>query len=483
MKKRIMGLTAMLLAIAMVCIAPPIQAFADFYMGVVVDPDKEFEEYEFVYGYDSVYVEEDSAKVGDIVGDVVADANIPEYYEASKWKLWKVYSGGSVLSDKYTEMNLDDVITPEIYAQHIGDEYSTPILEAVITAKQFVVPVYLADGTFVENMVFTVENKDTITYPNIAANPDVWTFYYEYSDNNIGSDVFAEASRIWDVITTIQAGVGYDSAKAKVVASKAGSATVSMDDYVYGIDAMPAPEANSDTNKGKVEFVYINVNDTNESYTEVPTKAGEYEVVATFAADGIYGETIATDTFTVEEGELKITFSSDTYTKGQDEDFYAKCNGGLSYFSGKISMDGKEVDSKNYTVTEGSTIITFVDTYLMSLDAGEHTLKMYYVMGDVEASFEIVADTADSNEDDTDANEDDTDANEDDTDANEDDTDANEDDADANEDDADANEDDAEDNVIDEVPDTGDSSQLSVLVMMLLMSAVGMIVLKKKREA
>ena len=39
-------------------------------------------------------------------------------------------------------------------------------------------------------------------------------------------------------------------------------------------------------------------------------------------------------------------------------------------------MDGTVVDAKNYTVTEGSTIVTFTAEYLESLATGKHTVAI-----------------------------------------------------------------------------------------------------------
>lgn len=42
----------------------------------------------------------------------------------------------------------------------------------------------------------------------------------------------------------------------------------------------------------------------------------------------------------------------------------------------EVRVDDTVVDSSNYTITEGSTIITFKESYLKSLSVGDHTLKI-----------------------------------------------------------------------------------------------------------
>ena len=60
-----------------------------------------------------------------------------------------------------------------------------------------------------------------------------------------------------------------------------------------------------------------------------------------------------------------------------------------------VKVDGNELAKENYTVTEGSTIITLKESYLNSLAAGKHTLTVAfkegngYAAGMVEQAFEV----------------------------------------------------------------------------------------------
>ena len=57
--------------------------------------------------------------------------------------------------------------------------------------------------------------------------------------------------------------------------------------------------------------------------------------------------------------------------------------------SGKVYMDGKLVDAKNYTTKSGSTIITFNDNYTNTLTQGNHTLKVTTDEGEATTTFTI----------------------------------------------------------------------------------------------
>ena len=86
-------------------------------------------------------------------------------------------------------------------------------------------------------------------------------------------------------------------------------------------------------------------------------------------------------------GTLTVTEITDTYelTNGDGTTYtpsyngsgtkIARSNAPLNKFK-EVRVDNAVVDSSNYTLTEGSTIITFKETYLKTLSEGEHILKI-----------------------------------------------------------------------------------------------------------
>lgn len=54
-------------------------------------------------------------------------------------------------------------------------------------------------------------------------------------------------------------------------------------------------------------------------------------------------------------------------------------------------MDGRDVDASNYTVAEGSTIVTLKPSYLETLSAGKHTLAIVSDTGTAETEFTVLA--------------------------------------------------------------------------------------------
>ena len=57
----------------------------------------------------------------------------------------------------------------------------------------------------------------------------------------------------------------------------------------------------------------------------------------------------------------------------------------------KVQVDGKDLDASNYTVKEGSTIVTLNAAYLNTLSVGKHTLSIVSANGTAATEFTITA--------------------------------------------------------------------------------------------
>lgn len=58
----------------------------------------------------------------------------------------------------------------------------------------------------------------------------------------------------------------------------------------------------------------------------------------------------------------------------------------------EVKVDGETVDDSNYTVTEGSTIVTFNADYSRALSSGDHTVEIISDNGSATASFDVTDD-------------------------------------------------------------------------------------------
>lgn len=72
-----------------------------------------------------------------------------------------------------------------------------------------------------------------------------------------------------------------------------------------------------------------------------------------------------------------ITEINKEYTKGSSEGATIRCNYDINDFV-SVAMDGETVDPANYTLAEGSTILTFKPAYLDTLSVGDHTVTLNY---------------------------------------------------------------------------------------------------------
>lgn len=78
------------------------------------------------------------------------------------------------------------------------------------------------------------------------------------------------------------------------------------------------------------------------------------------------------------------------WTQGSDDGLTFRSDAKFSDFV-SISVDGKVIDSENYTVKEGGTVVTLKPEYLATLSVGKHTLSINSTIGSASTEFEIKA--------------------------------------------------------------------------------------------
>ncbi len=75
--------------------------------------------------------------------------------------------------------------------------------------------------------------------------------------------------------------------------------------------------------------------------------------------------------------EIKPDATDTSYTIGSNGTVKITSTGAFEKFE-SVEMDGKVVDKSHYTVTKGSTIVTFENSYLETLSVGEHIVTICY---------------------------------------------------------------------------------------------------------
>ena len=114
--------------------------------------------------------------------------------------------------------------------------------------------------------------------------------------------------------------------------------------------------------KGNISYIfylYIDGNEENNLNMINKSLAGTITVA----------EATATYELTNEDGTSYTPSYSGSGTKA------VRSNAALSKFK-EVRVDNTTVDGSNYTLTEGSTIVTFKESYLKTLSIGEHTFKI-----------------------------------------------------------------------------------------------------------
>lgn len=164
---------------------------------------------------------------------------------------------------------------------------------------------------------------------------------------------------------------------------------VVYDEY---LELLPT-KTNEEKTTIKASYENVKAIEYEEGKTQDHFRYGEYNLTINV----IYGNEEKTTIYKILEGaEQTVNVSNKKELSFRANIEYAKFKE-----SGKVYIDGKLVDSSNYIVKEGSTIITFNNDYVKELSVGEHTLKVAVADGEASTTFTIVsnakADTINSN--------------------------------------------------------------------------------------
>lgn len=88
------------------------------------------------------------------------------------------------------------------------------------------------------------------------------------------------------------------------------------------------------------------------------------------------------------EAEIIASATDHVFTIGKDEKAVIKCTGALSELK-DVKMDGVSVESANYMLQEGSTILIFPQAYLDKFSVGNYTVSLSYTVGEVETTLTV----------------------------------------------------------------------------------------------
>lgn len=143
-------------------------------------------------------------------------------------------------------------------------------------------------------------------------------------------------------------------------------------------------------------FVDIN-GATGETYTtEVTDRACngfKYRCVLSNAAESVITDTVV---LTVQYQIIEGANGSWNQSTDGNGSLRIRGNGEFSKFQ-NVKVDGNIIDSKNYTPSEGSTIIELHADYLKTLSEGSHTFEIVWTDGAAVTGFTVARNTSGSN--------------------------------------------------------------------------------------
>ena len=146
----------------------------------------------------------------------------------------------------------------------------------------------------------------------------------------------------------------------------------------------PTPEPNPEPNPTPAP------NPTPEATTPTPDPA---PATSTSAASTTTAPAASAAAAPVQVAYDILDGAGSSWTQNTDGSLAIRGSGEISKFR-EVKVDGVTVDPVNYTVTEGSTIITFKPEYLKSLSAGNHSFELVWTDGTAATNF-TVAENAD----------------------------------------------------------------------------------------
>ena len=126
------------------------------------------------------------------------------------------------------------------------------------------------------------------------------------------------------------------------------------------------------------------------------SETGNKEYWHCLDCDKCFADENGTDEITLDDTVISklppeiIEGEGQSITEGELKELIFRSNAAFSDFI-RVELDGKTLDEKNYTVKEGSTVVTLKADYVATLSAGEHTIGIVSESGTATTTFTINA--------------------------------------------------------------------------------------------
>ena len=329
------------------------------------------------------------------VTDIVSDTNTPSSIDLSTCKIWLeitdtdglIYAAGATEVLSITSVEITGIDTPvsnnaldtEASCATTGVSSTTPQItwtpsdSTAAYNTSYTASITLTAGTGYEFTDSTTANVNGNTATNVTKNADgTLTVTYAFS---------ATAK---DKLTSITAPQAITVANGTAYSAMNLPTTVGI--VTEGNTVSSAPVTWNTTTPANGSY------DPTVLTQQTVTLNGTVDCPDSIDANGVSLTT--TITITISAAYEILDGANSNWEQNSDGSLSIRGSGAFSKFVG-LKVDGTLVDAKNYTVKEGSTIVTLKASYLNTLSAGTHTVEILWTDGSASTTFTIKANTSD----------------------------------------------------------------------------------------
>ena len=247
---------------------------------------------------------------------------------------------------------------------------------------------------------FSVTGTGTFTLPAELLNKTCGTDYYAYI---IAEDVNGEKET--DYAST-PVSITVPVVTVPSITTQPGNATVKVGETATftiaatGTDLTYQWQIDRNDGNGWVNIAGATATSYTTSTVDISCNGFKYQCVVSNLAGTVTSNTAVltvTENSTPDPDPIDYNIldgANSSWTQNSDGSLSIRGSGAFSKFVG-VKVDGSLVDAKNYTVKEGSTIVTLKADYLNTLSVGTHTFEILWTDGSASTTFNIKADTSD----------------------------------------------------------------------------------------
>lgn len=318
-----------------------------------------------------------------------------------QFKEWEIVSGNITLASSTSETTSFTMPAEEVSVKAIYE--AVPVTEYTITATAG------ANGTISPNGAVRVTAGGSQTF---TISPS--SGYVIDSLKVDGLEVTAATSYTFSDINanhTIEAAFKQESQTPVVtvpsITTQPGNATVKVGETATftiaatGTDLTYQWQIDRNDGNGWVNIAGATATSYTTSTVDISCNGFKYQCVVSNLAGTVTSNTAVltvTENSTPDPDPVDYDIldgANSSWTQNSDGSLSIRGSGAFSKFVG-VKVDGSLVDAKNYTVKEGSTIVTLKADYLNNLSAETHTFEILWTDGSASTTFTITADSSDN---------------------------------------------------------------------------------------